>query len=541
MFRSQWSGGRMAAFVLAAFIGSVPCATAGIEQRQQASRNFDRTVTVTSGQTLRVEHRHGDVRITTHARSDLRVQATIRVSADSQQEAAAFIDRIQIEMSETPTAVTVRTRYPQDDMRRDRSVSFAVDYTVLMPERMPLDLRNSFGNVSAAGIKADVAIVNAHGELTVADGLGSSRLENSFGPIEAARLAGDVTIAGANGAVSAATIGGALNVTNRFGRVAATAVSGAAVIANSNGEVTVTDALSARVTNSFGAVNVREVRQNVAVTNSNGGVTGGNCGPSTVTTSFGAVDLKDIAGDITVTNSNGAVKLAGVRGGATVKTSFASVDLTTVSGIVSVTNSNGAVSLRDIGGAVDVSGSFGAIDIQAVKAGVRINTANGNVRVADVDGAGFVKTSFGLVTAERLRGGLTVENSNGGVQASAIGAGVDVKTTFGPVVLRDVVGKITVRNQNGAIEAAVGTAKPGACQDVTLATSFSPIQVQLPDGGYTVAATTSFGKIHSDVPITYRGTLGEGSVSGTIGAGGCALHLTNANGDIRILKRPVGK
>ena len=541
MSRSPWWRGRAAACVVAAIVGVVPCATAATEQRQEVSRSFDRTVNVTSGQTLRVEHRHGDIRVTTHARSDLRVQATIRVSADSQQEAAAFIDRVEIEIGETPAAVTVRTRYPQDDMRRDRNLSFSVDYTVLMPDRMPLDVRNNFGNVSVAGVKADMAIVNAHGELTVSDGAGRSRLENSFGPIEAARLAGDVTIAGANGAVSATTIGGALNVTNRFGRVTATGVNGAALIGNSNGEVSVTDAISARVTNSFGVVTVRNVRKNVAVTNSNGGVTGASVGPATVTTSFGSVDLKDIAGDITVTNSNGAVKLGNVRGGATVKTSFASVDLTTVSGIVSVTNSNGAVSVREVGGAVDVSGSFGAVDIQAVKAGVRVTTTNSNVRVADIDGVGFVKTSFGLVTADRVRGSLTVENSNGGVQASGVGAGIDVKTSFGPVVLRDVTGKISVRNQNGAIEAAVAASTPGACQEVTLATSFSPIQIQLPEGGYTVAATTSFGKIHSDVPITHRGTLGEGSVSGTIGAGGCALHLTNANGDIRILKRGEGK
>jgi DUF4097 and DUF4098 domain-containing protein YvlB len=148
-----------------------------------------------------------------------------------------------------------------------------------------------------------------------------------------------------------------------------------------------------------------------------------------------------------------------------------------------------------------------------------------------------VKTSFGLVAAERVRGSLTVDNSHGGVQATGVAAGVDVKTTFGPVVLRDVGGKVDVRNQNGAIEAAVAASTSSGCQDVTLTTSFSPIQIQLPQAGYTVAATTSFGKIHSDVPITQTGTLGEGRLSGTLAGGGCALQLTNSNGDIRIVKR----
>ena len=53
-------------------------ALAAHEQRQESSRSVDRTIAVASGQSLRVEHRHGDVRITTHPSRELRVQATIR-------------------------------------------------------------------------------------------------------------------------------------------------------------------------------------------------------------------------------------------------------------------------------------------------------------------------------------------------------------------------------------------------------------------------------------------------------------------------------
>jgi DUF4097 and DUF4098 domain-containing protein YvlB len=224
-------------------------------------------------------------------------------------------------------------------------------------------------------------------------------------------------------------------------------------------------------------------------------------GTARLTSSFGPIDLKDVNADATIENSNGEVILANVRGAATVRTSFAGATLSAVTGAVTVTNSNGGVSLRDVGGAAEVRNTFGRVEAQGLKAGLRVTTGNSGVRIADVRGP------------------------------------VSVTTTFGPVELRNVEGKIDVRNQNGAIDASLA-GRPGACHDIMLATTFSPLQVHLPAAGYTLTAQTSFGKIRSDLPITATGTIGEGRLSGTIGGGGCALQLTNANGDIRILKLP---
>ncbi len=499
--RPNHDAARLTVLILALTLVASAGSQAG-EQRQESSRSFDRAIRVASGQSLRVEHRHGDVRITTHARPELRVQATIRVSAESQADAAEFLDRIQIDVVEAPADITVRTRYPEQTRRSRRNFSYSVDYTVLMPDRMPLHVRNSFGNVSVMGAKADAMIVNGHGTLTAADGTGRHSLENSFGAIEVARMAGDVTITGANGNVTATTVAGGLNVTNRFGRVSVGAVQGAAIVANANGQVDVGDVGSATVTNSFGAVTIKDVRGLLTVLNSNGSVTAARVkGAAKVATSFGAIDLRDVGADTTIENSNGGVKLAAVRGAATVKTSFGPMEVIGVTGTVTATNSNGSVLLRDVGGPAEVRNSFGRVDAEELKAGLRVTTGNSGVRIAGARGP------------------------------------VTVTTTFGPVELRNVDGKVEVRNQNGAIDASTA-AKPGGCHDLILATTFSHIQVQLPNAGYAVTAQTSFGTIRSDLPITATGAIGEGRLSGTIGGGGCALQLTNSNGDIRILKLP---
>jgi len=110
------------------------------------------------------------------------------------------------------------------------------------------------------------------------------------------------------------------------------------------------------------------------------------------------------------------------------------------------------------------------------------------------------------------------------------------RTSFAAVSLDDISGHITVENQNGAIMLTAARTSPG-CKNISAKTSFSPIQVRLPENaGYTLTARTSFGRINSELPITTVGQVGGNSLTGKIGNGDCTLSLTNTNGNIEILK-----
>jgi hypothetical protein len=140
------------------------------------------------------------------------------------------------------------------------------------------------------------------------------------------------------------------------------------------------------------------------------------------------------------------------------------------------------------------------------------------------------------VDIHRVNGNLTIENSNGPVSASGVKGDASAKTSFGAVSLEDVGGSITVDNQNGAVTVSGGRSLQG-CKNVSLKTSFAPMQVRLPgDAGYELNARTSFGHITSELPVTATGTIGGDSLNGKIGNGGCTLSLTNSNGNIEISK-----
>lgn len=232
----------LAAAAAVLLAGSPAFSAAAGPQREEFTRTFQRSVTLEPGKAVRIEHRHGDVTIRAHGGREVRIDASIRVSAATQADAQAFGGQIQIQVEQGAAALEIRTVYPE---RRDnsflgfgrRSISYSVNYEIVVPEAAPLAVRNSFGNVTVTNHKGGAEITNAHGLLTFRDGAGVQRLSNQFGGVEVSENAGDVTVTNANSFVSATGIKGALSVTNRFGAVKALRIAKTATIVNGNGAV----------------------------------------------------------------------------------------------------------------------------------------------------------------------------------------------------------------------------------------------------------------------------------------------------------------
>ena len=250
--------------------------TAQAFAREEYSRNFDKTVTLGAGQSVRLEHRMGNVNLRAHAGHDVTVHASIRVSASSNAEAKRVAEQIRVEVAPAGSTLVIRTEYPKeehDGFFGFHNLSYSVNLDITMPDSSPLELRNSFGTVSIEDLKANADVVNAHGKLTFRNGRGNQRLENQFAAVEVAGNAGDVEIRNGNGSVDVSDVTGIVNVRDRFAAVTVTNPGRGGTIVNGNGNVQVTGAGGdVRITNSFGKVTVSGVKGNLVVGNGNGEV-----------------------------------------------------------------------------------------------------------------------------------------------------------------------------------------------------------------------------------------------------------------------------
>lgn len=531
---------RFAVVVLAVCFAAWPVLANGPGQ-STATRQFQKTLTLGASQTVSLTHKFGDVRIHGENGRDVRISATIRVQAHSQADADRYAEQVRIDVSQNEQGVKIQTIYPSDESKfvllRVGGPSYSVDYDVAVPVDAKLWMKNSFGNVEVQGVRGWADVENSHGQLKFRDG-GSAKLTDSFGAVEATGADGNMSITNNNGAVTVSSVKGTLDVRDRFASITVSNVSGVVTISGGNGAVVATDTGPSKVNNSFGAVAVRNVHGDLTVNNNNGAIDVDTVnGGAQLNTSFGAISFANVSGYVRCTSSNGRVSGRKAGSDVYVKTTFGEVSLEQISGGTEVEDSNGGISVKDIKGKAIFNTSFGSIDASGLPKGVRATTGNGRISLNDVGGDTYAKTSFGAVDIRRVNGNLIIENANGPVTASGVKGDASARTSFGSVTLDDVGGTITVDNQNGTVTVSAARTSPG-CRNVSLKTSFAPMQVRLPaDAGYEVNARTSFGHITSDLPVTATGTLGGDSLNGKIGNGGCTLSLTNANGNIEILKQ----
>lgn len=289
-----------------------------------------------------------------------------------------------------------------------------------------------------------------------------------------------------------------LSIRNRFGSITASGVHAASEFANAQGSIELSD--------------LRGAQQ--------------------IESSFGSVNVTNSAGDTVIRNANGSVTVSHVKGSLDVSDRFGSVRVDDVDRALALRNENGSVDVHDVGGNATISTSFASSTVSNVRGALDLTSTNGNVVVSDA-GRSSIRTSFGSVRATAIHGDAEVHNQNGNVTLTGVNGGARVRTTFGSVFLKGVDGTVSVENANGAI--SVSDPPAGACHDLSLKTNFSSIRVALrPGTGYTVHARTSFGSIHSDLPITMSGSLSNESITGMINGGGCKLDLETANGNISI-------
>ena len=186
--------------------------------REEVTRKFEKSLPLAAGQRVSIDHSNGSVSVATHREPLLKIDATIRVSSSDREGADKFAQDIRIEVTPTAAGVSVRTIYPEKKWTflGGGHVSYAVDYTIVMPEAAPLTLRNRFGNVAVENLKAAGDIVNSNGKVSFRGGGGAQRLENSFGSIEVTGNDGDAVIVNSNGLVTVTDVTGELDVRNRF-------------------------------------------------------------------------------------------------------------------------------------------------------------------------------------------------------------------------------------------------------------------------------------------------------------------------------------
>lgn len=176
------------------------------------------------------------------------------------------------------------------------------------------------------------------------------------------------------------------------------------------------------------------------------------------------------------------------------------------------------------------SGS-GDIDIAGVRSEAQAQTGSGDIKMHDIGGRVHVQTGSGNIRAENVAAPFYGQTGSGDIEASLMGSGdVEVQTGSGTIRVRGIKGGVRAHTGSGEIETAGDVAGPwqlhSGSGSIRMAVGSS--------SGFNLDVHTGSGSIHSDLPITVQGSMGNRQLRGTVRGGGPTVEVSTSSGDVEI-------
>jgi hypothetical protein len=156
---------------------------------------FDKTYEVKPGTALALDNVNGRVTIGSWDQARVHVHAVKHVEAGSADAAKKAMTALRLEVAQSPTSLTIKTKSPKSedgwslfDLFSSDRVQYSVTYEVTVPRSMNLDASTVNGEVNLEGINGALRAETTNGRVDVTGCSGTLRAETTNGRIHAQLL-----------------------------------------------------------------------------------------------------------------------------------------------------------------------------------------------------------------------------------------------------------------------------------------------------------------------------------------------------------------
>ncbi len=235
--------------------------------------------------------------------------------------------------------------------------------------------------------------------------------------------------------------------------------------------------------------------------------------PLVISARHGDISVMGRDGDVEISSQHGEAVASDINGKLTLNLSGGSGRFSDVSGDVSVQGRGDDLSLADIKGAAQLNGEFDSIKLSKIAGEVGFKSARTDMEFSKLNG--------------------DLDMDSGDLRADDLVGPFRLVTRSKDIRLNGVDGDVRVQNENGAVE--IHMSKLGNMQ---LSNRNSDVQIYVPDkASFQLDAHSRGGEIESDFSaVKINNGDDQATASGTVGAGGPHLVVSNEHGGIEIRK-----
>jgi hypothetical protein len=293
---------------------------------------------------LFIDNAHGHVEVEGTERESISVTLEKRIFRREEKEADEAAEKLRMIVEKEGSGIRISSN--RDDMRKQR---FRTNFKVSIPERMAVQVTNSYGEVriSRAG---ETEIRNPNGRVYAEDIAGNLIVKNSYKLVEAEKVQGECRVESRSSSVFVIGIQGNAHIAHRYGKVYLEDIGGSATVDGSNLQVdgqNVAGLFDIRTSykkiglSDVGPVQIRADNCRVIIKGAKNSVD--------IENRYGKIELYDIRGNLRVDGRNLEVYGHSVIGETiSVSTSYRKVELTGFQGKTEITHSNGDVNLEPL-------------------------------------------------------------------------------------------------------------------------------------------------------------------------------------------------
>lgn len=147
-------------------------------------RNISKTYTA-SGNTLNIDNRFGNVKITTWDKNEIKVDIHLETSSTDKEFTEKSFERMDVEESKDGNNINLKTVLNKGGEKNtgcsNCSNTIVVDYDIRIPANNALKIQNSFGDVTIPDYTGQVSLTVKYGGLIAGKLTRPEKIEVSFG------------------------------------------------------------------------------------------------------------------------------------------------------------------------------------------------------------------------------------------------------------------------------------------------------------------------------------------------------------------------
>jgi len=154
--------------------------TIGWAKDQDQKKKFvEKNYQVTTTTKLRIDNKFGKVEVNSWEKNEFDIKIEIIGKGSNEERAQRILNAIDIDITESSTEIEFETEI--ESTKNKNEEGFEINYRIYMPEGNPLEIKNSFGDVTMGNRSNDLEVNVAYGSLKAGDISGEAYIKVSFG------------------------------------------------------------------------------------------------------------------------------------------------------------------------------------------------------------------------------------------------------------------------------------------------------------------------------------------------------------------------